>query len=81
MAKQEFYNPDDMKQFFGSMARFVIALSDYYGIALMLKDSENFSIIKDRLQATPTSTYMKRIFMSYGDVSVLFYDDQYEEAG
>ena len=77
----EFYNPDDMKQFIGSMGRFAVAAKDYYELAMMIKNSENFGIIKDRVQATPISTYIKRMFMSYGDVSVLFYDDLYEEAG
>ena len=81
MALLEFYNPDDMRQFFGSMGRFAVAAKDYYELAMLIKSSENFRIIKDRIQATPTSTYIKRMFMSYGDVSVLFYDDKYEEAG
>lgn len=81
LALLEFYNPDDMKQFIGSMGRFAVCAKDYYELAMMIKSSENFGIIKDRIQATPISTYLKRMFMSYGDVSVMFYDNQYEEAG
>ena len=63
------------------MGRFAVAAKDYYELAMLIKSSDNFRIIKDRIQATPTSTYMKRMFMSYGDVSVLFYDGEYEKAG
>ena len=70
-----------MRQFFGSMGRFAVAAKDYYELAMLIKNSENFRIIKDRIQATPITTYMKRMFMSYGDVSVLFYEEKYEEAG
>ena len=70
-----------MRQFFGSMGRFAVAIKDYYELAMLIKNSENFSIIKTRIRATPMTTYLKRIVMSYGDVAVLFYDDQYEEAG
>ena len=81
LAKIEFYNPDNMKEFLGSMGRFAFAAKDYYELAMQVKSSENFRIIKDRIRATPTSTYMKRLFMSYGDVATMFYDDQIEEAG
>ena len=63
------------------MARLAFAAKDYYELAMMIKNSENFSIIKKRVKATPTTTYLQRIFSSYGDVAVLFYDEQYEEAG
>lgn len=63
------------------MARLAIAAKDYYELAMMIKNSENYSIIKKRVKATPMTTYLKRILMSYGDVAVLMYDEQYEEAG
>ena len=81
MAKIEFNNPDNFGEFLGSMARFAVAAKDYVELVELIKNSENLTIIKDRIRATPTTTYLKRIFMSYGDVSVLFYDGQYEEAG
>ena len=70
----EFNNPEDMKEFLGSMGRIAIAVKDYVELTMQIKNSDNFQIIKKRVFATSTAEYLKKIFMSYGDVSVLFYD-------
>ena len=77
----EFYNPNDFREFLGSMARFAVCAKDTAELLWKIKDSDNFSIINKRVKAESIFTYLKRIIMSYGDVAVLLYDDQYEEAG
>jgi len=55
---REFYEPNDYREFLSSMARLAFAAKDYYELAMMIKNSENFSIIKKRVKATPTTTYL-----------------------
>ena len=71
----EHFDPENYKDFLGSMARFAFVAKDYVELAMQVYHSENFRIVRDRILATPITTYIKRAFNSYGDIAVLFYDD------
>ena len=77
----EHFDPDNYRDFLGSLGRFAYVAKDYVELAMQVYHSENFRIVRDRVRATPTTTYIKRAFNSYGDIATLFYDEQYEEAG
>lgn len=59
----------------------MLAAKDYYELFTLVRNSQNFSQLKTRVKQTSTGTYLKRLAGSYGDIAVLFYEDQYEEAG
>ena len=77
----EHHEPDNFKDFVGSMGRYAVVYKDYAELGMQIYNSENFSIVKDRILATSVKTYIKRAFKSYGDIATLYYDEQYEEAG
>lgn len=81
LANAEFSNPDDMKMFVRSLGRLGIVAKDTYELVMLMTKTENFNIIWNRMSKTSFSDYFKMFIWAYGDVAVLYYDEQYEEAG
>ena len=75
VAMVEHFDPDNYRDFLGSLGRFAYVAKDYVELAMQVYHSENFRIVRDRVRATPTTTYIKRAFNSYGDIATLFYDE------
>ena len=81
MALIEFGDPVNMKMFVGAIGRLGIVAKDYVSLALLIKDSDNFEILKNRVTMNGVMYYIKIIAMTYSEVAMLFYDHEYKKAG
>jgi len=81
LALQEWAEPEDMKMFVRCILRAAVAGKDYYELLMLLKDSDNFAVARRRLGMHGAGYYLRRIAMTYAEVSVYIYDNFYHEAG